>query len=99
MKDHSIATPDQPPVELDLSEFLYEAIDTSGFIDVKKWVQFYDSIPVDPYIKEGYRYKSIAWFRLKHIKADAIMAIDEHIATVNELSGMSGQESSKFLSN
>jgi hypothetical protein len=95
---HSIVTPDQPPVELDLSGFLYEAINTAGFIDVKKWVQFYDSIPVDPYIKEGYRYKSIAWFRLKHIKADAIKEIDEHIATVNGLSGMSEQENSKFLS-
>lgn len=92
-------TADQHPEELDLSTFLYEAIDASSFIDVKQWAQFYDAIPADPYIKEGYRYKSIAWFRLKHAKADAIMEIDEHITAVNELSGMTEEESNKFLSN
>jgi hypothetical protein len=95
---HKEISADQPPVELGLSGFLYEAIDASAFIDVKSWSPFYDAIPVDPYIKEGYRYKSIAWFRIKHIKAAAIAGIDEHIAAVNKLSGMSEEESSQYLS-
>jgi hypothetical protein len=91
-------TGDHPPVELDLSNFLYEAIDASKFINVKNWVPFFDEIPADPYIKEGYRYKSIAWFRVKHIKANAVREIDEHIAAVNKLSGMSDEESNQYLS-
>jgi hypothetical protein len=94
----SVVTPDQPPVELDLSTFLYEAFDTSKFFDVKSWAPFFDAIPVDPYIKDGYRYKSIAWFRIKHAKAAAIEGIDERIAAVNRLSGMSDAQSSKYLS-
>jgi len=91
-------TADHPPVELDLSNFLYEAIDASKFINVKSWVPFFNEIPADPYIKEGYRYKSIAWFRIKHIQADAVKGIDEHIAAVNKLSGMSDDESNQYLS-
>ncbi|MCW3122951.1 MAG: hypothetical protein JWQ38_2443 [Flavipsychrobacter sp.] len=97
-KNFSRATPDFPPVLLDLSTFLYEAIDATKFIDVKDWGKYYDSIPVDPYIKEGYRYKSIGWFRIKHEKANAIEGIDDHIQTVNELSGMSSDESKQYLS-
>ncbi len=33
---HSVVHPDQPPVELPLSTFLYEAIDASKLINVKK---------------------------------------------------------------
>src|SRR3954469_21218383 len=88
----------EAPKELDLSNFLYEAIDASSFMDVSKWSQYFDLIPVDPYIKEGYRFKAIAWFRVKHDLADAIEGIDQHIATVNELSGMSTEESQKYLS-
>ena len=95
---HSIVTAEALPVELDLSGFLYEAIDASKFIDVKSWAPFYDAIPVDPYIKEGYRYKAIGWFRIKHTKAEAIKGIDEHIATVNRLSGMNEGESNHYLS-
>ena len=90
---------DQLPVNKDLSSFLYEAIDASKFINVKGWSQFFDDIPVDPYIKEGYRYKSIAWFRIKHFKAAAIEGIDKHIAAVNNLSGLSETESYHYLSN
>jgi len=90
--------PDQQPVELDLSRFLYEAVDASEFINVKNWAASFDAIPVDPYIKEGYRYKAIAWFRIKHRKAPAIAGIDERIAAVNCLSGMSEEESSRYLS-
>jgi hypothetical protein len=84
--------------ELNLSEFLYEAIDASTFIDVKDWSKYFDLIPVDPYINEGYRYKAIAWFRVKHDQADPIKGIDEHISEVNELSGMSKEESKKYRS-
>jgi hypothetical protein len=91
-------TPNTRPEELDLTDFLYEAIDTSTFLDVRKWSQFFDLIPVDPYIKEGYRFKAIAWFRVKHNKASAIEGIDQRIAAVNELSGMSEEESKKYLS-
>jgi len=99
--DHSGA--DQPdanrlPVELDLSTFLYDAIDASKFINLKNWSQFFDAIPQDPYIKDGYRYKSIAWFRIKHIKAAAVKELDQHIAAVNALSGMSSEESDRYLS-
>jgi len=83
---------------LELSNFLYEAIDASSFVDVKSWSQYFDLIPVDPYIKEGYRFKAIAWFRIKHDRADAIQGIDAHIAAVNGLSGMSEDESNKYLS-
>ena len=89
---------DHSPGELDLATFLYEAIDTSAFISVGDWAPFFDAIPVDPYIKEGYRYKSIAWFRIKHAAAVAIAGIDEHINTVNMLSGMTDVESSRYLS-
>ena len=88
----AVVDPNFPPRELDLPNFLYEAIDPSSFIDVKSWSQFFDLIPVDPYIKEGYRYKAIAWFRVKHNKADANEGIDERIAAVNQLSGMEEEE-------
>ncbi len=94
----AVVDPNFPPRELDLPNFLYEAIDPSSFIDVKSWSQFFDLIPVDPYIKEGYRYKAIAWFRVKHDKADAIEGIDERIAAVNQFSGMEEEESKKYLS-
>jgi hypothetical protein len=89
---------DRPPVELDLSDFLYESIDASKLIDVKSWSPFFDEIPVDPYIRDGYRYKSIAWFRVKHAMAAPITAIDEQIARVNKLSGMSEEQSNQYLS-
>jgi len=94
----AIVTPDAMPVELDLSCFVYQAIDASAIIDVKSWASSFDAIPVDPYIKEGYRYKSIAWVRIKHQKAPAIEGIDERIAAVNELSGMTAEESKRYLS-
>lgn len=48
---HAIVTPGAAPVELNLSDFLYEAVDASPFADVKSWSQFFDLVPVDPYIK------------------------------------------------
>jgi hypothetical protein len=102
-EDHSAmnrsgARPDQPPVELDLSNFLYEAVDASAFINVKGWEASFDEIPVDPYVKEGYRHKAIAWIRVKHRKAPAAAGIDEKIAEVNRLSGMSEEESNRYSS-
>ncbi len=94
----NIINPNQPPVERDLSNFLYESIDTSTFMNVNGWAKFYDEIPLDPYIKEGYRYKSIAWFRIKHNSVPANEVIDKHLREVNQLSGMSDEESSKHLS-
>lgn len=89
---------DLAPVELDLSTFLFESIDVSSFIDVQRWSPFFDAIPVDPYVKEGYRYKSVAWFRVKHAKASPVAGIDEHLKAVNSLSGMSEQKSKEYLS-
>jgi hypothetical protein len=94
----AMVSPDKIPVERDLSGFLYEAIDMAPYVNIKNWAEFYDEIPVDPYIKEGYRYKSIAWVRIKHARASAIEGIDAHIAEVNRLSGMSAEYSSQFLS-
>jgi hypothetical protein len=93
-----IIKPDQLPAERNLSHFIYESIDASSFVDVDKWVPFFDEIPVDPYIKDGYRYKAIAWFRIKHKKAAAIKEIDERILAINKLGGMSEEESKKYTS-
>ena len=90
--------PDKAPKEMELSNFLYEAIDATSFLNIAGWSRYFDQIPVDPYIKQGYRFKAIAWFRVKHDKAAAIEGIDQHIATVNELSGMNENESSPYLS-
>lgn len=95
---HPGAAPDRLPVELDLSDFLYEAVDASRFINVQDWAQYFDAIPVDPYIADGYRYKSIAWFRIKHVKAAANPGIDAKIEEVNRLCGMTSEEGSRYLS-
>jgi hypothetical protein len=58
-------------------------------IDVKALAASYSSIPVDPYIQQGYRYKALAWLRVKHRLGTVNPAIDEHIARANEQSGMS----------
>src|SRR5262245_42239391 len=84
----AIVGPEQPPVPLRLSDFLFETVDLSTRIDTGKWAGFYDSIPVDPYVKEGYRYKAVAWLRVRHSSAPVNPAIDEHIARANEASGM-----------
>src|SRR5215469_13466724 len=94
----SIVTPGQSPVERNLDDFIYEAIEASSFINVSAWKKFFDEIPVDPYIKEGYRYKAIAWFRIKHALAPAIKEIDKHIKDVNKLSGMTDEESNNYTS-
>ena len=96
--DKAIVNPGQQPVEKDLSHFIYQSIDASSFIDINSWKQFFDEIPVDPYISEGYRYKSIAWFRIKHTMAPAIKEIDERIAAINKLSSISEKESKSCLS-
>ncbi|CAN5284978.1 hypothetical protein BH09BAC6_BH09BAC6_35890 [soil metagenome] len=98
MTGSSVKNAGGAPRELDLSGFLYEAIDATKFVDVKSWAACFDAIPVDPYIKEGYRYKSIGWFRVKHEKTAAVEGIDERIAAVNRLSGMSEIQSSQYLS-
>lgn len=67
-------------------------------MNIEDWSRYFDLIPVDPYIKQGYRFKAIAWFRVKHNKAVAIDGIDQHIKAVNELSGMNEKESEKYLS-
>lgn len=92
-------TLDKLPIEKDLSDFIYESIDASSFINVNTWSEFFDSIPVDPYIKDGYRYKAIAWFRIKHNKATAIKEIDERILAINKLSKMNEDESNQYTSN
>src|SRR4051794_35113455 len=94
-----VVTPHELPVEKDLSDFIYESIDASSFINVNAWSEFFDAIPVDPYIKDGYRYKAIAWFRIKHRKANAIKEIDERILTINKLSGMDEDEGNQYTSN
>ena len=94
----SNVNPHKLPVERDLSNFIYQSIDASSFIDVPAWKSSFDEIPVDPYIKEGYRYKAIAWFRIKHLLAPAIKEIDKHITDVNKLSGMTDEESAQYTS-
>ena len=88
-----MVSPDRPPRPRALSEFLYEIVDASSLIDVKALAAFYHSIPVDPYIAEGYRFKAIAWLRVKHRLGAVNEAIDEHIARANERSGMTPERS------
>lgn len=76
---------DGPPRPIALSDFLYEIVDAQ--IDVKALAPYYAAIPVDPYVAEGYRYKAIAWLRVRHRHGSVDPAIDEHIARANELSG------------
>ncbi len=93
-----MVSPDRPPRPIALSEFLYESVDVSSMIDVKALAASYSSIPVDPYIEEGYRYKALAWLRVKHRLGTVNPAIDEHIARANERSGMSPERSRAFTS-
>lgn len=95
---HAPINADRPPVAFDIADFLYEAIDVSKYAGIKNWGQYFDEIPVDPYISDGYRFKSIAWFRIKHEKAKAIAEIDEKTDAVNKLSGMGAKESRRYLS-
>ena len=87
-----------PPRPIVLSEFLYESVDVSQAIDVKALAASYAAIPVDPYIAEGYRYKALAWLRVKHRLGTINPAIDEHIARANGWSGMSPERGRTFLS-
>jgi hypothetical protein len=91
-------SPNKPPRELDLSGFLFETFDTSKWLDINQWSDYYDEIPVDPYITEGFRYKAIGWFRMKHRMAVANTAIDEHLKEINRLSGFNESENHHYLS-
>lgn len=91
-------SPNQPPVELDLSRFLFKIFDTSNWLDVNNWSAYYNEIPVDPYISEGYRYKAIGWFRMKHRMASSNTLIDEHLKKINRLSGLNETDSNRYLS-
>jgi hypothetical protein len=93
-----MVSPDRPPRPIALSEFLYEIVDVSSMIDVKAFAAFYPSIPVDPYVAEGCRYKALAWLRVKHRLGTVNQAIDEHIARTNELSGITPERSRALLS-
>ena len=87
-----MVSPDRPPQPIALSDLLYETVDASSLIDVKTLAASYDAIPVDPYVAEGYRYKAIAWLRVKHRLGTVNPAIDEHIARASELSGMTPEQ-------
>src|ERR1041385_3462215 len=39
---NAIVVPDEPPVELELSKFLYQSFDASAFLDVNSWSQYFD---------------------------------------------------------
>ncbi len=93
-----MVSPDRPPRPIALSEFLYESVDATSMIDVKALASAYAAIPVDPYVEDGYRYKALAWLRVKHRLGTVSKAIDEHIALANERSGMSPERSRAFLS-
>ena len=95
---NAVTNPDRPPRPRELSDFLFEEVDVSSKIDTKAWASFYDSIPVDPYVADGYRYKALAWLRVKHRLGTVNAAIDGHIARANELSGMSPARSRALLS-
>ncbi|HEX8791515.1 MAG TPA: 2OG-Fe dioxygenase family protein [Polyangiaceae bacterium] len=89
---------DRPPRPRALSEFLYEIVDVSSTIDARALAASYDSIPVDPYVAEGYRYKALAWLRVKHRLGAVNPEIDRHIARASEASGMPGERSRALLS-
>lgn len=73
-------------------------VDVSSSIDTRALAASYDSIPVDPYIADGYRHKAITWLRVKHRHGAVNPAIDAHIARTNELSGLSAAQSRALLS-
>jgi hypothetical protein len=95
---NAVVEPDKAPVELDLSDFLYKTFDANSFLTIKNWSMYFDEIPVDPYVQQGYRFKAIAWIRVKHDMAKPVEGIDEHIGIVNKLSGLSEEQSNKYLS-
>jgi len=54
-----------------------------------------DTIPADPYVKQGFRFKSIGWFRIKHHKAKPDINIENKIKLVNEKSGLTTGDKDK----
>jgi len=80
--------PERSPHPIELADFLYEVVDASSLIDVKAIAAAYEAIPVDPYVREGYRYKALTWLRVKHRPGAVNPAIDAHISRTNELSGL-----------
>jgi hypothetical protein len=39
-----VITPHKLPIEKDLSDFIYESIDASSFINVNAWCEFFDAV-------------------------------------------------------
>eukprot|EP00128_Syssomonas_multiformis_P004607 Colp12_sorted_trinity150504_noHs@27795 len=71
------------PVAKDLTDFVFEIVDATPFVDLSAWTKYMDTLPLDPYVKEGYRRKSIGWFRIKHNNCESDAGIDEKISRVN----------------
>jgi len=86
------------PDPLDLDRFLFELGDSLINTTTPAWAECYANIPVDPYIKEGYRHKQTAWFRVKHVAASPNRGIDQHLRTINDMSGMDSRLSASLLS-
>lgn len=84
--------------KIDLNKFLFELNDSCLDTRSKPWTDCFSAIPQDPYIKEGYRFKQIAWFRVKHRDAAAVNGIDAHLQMINEDSGMDPATSARLLS-
>ncbi len=77
---------------INLDQFLFELNDSGIDTQSKLWTDCFSQIAIDPYIKEGYRYKQITWFRVKHQNALTVIGIDEHLQSINEDSGFDKQK-------
>jgi hypothetical protein len=55
-------------------------------------------LPIPIQRKEGFRYKAIAWFRIKHSLAASIPGIDRYISAINNLSGLTQEQRNRYLS-
>jgi hypothetical protein len=86
------------PLPYALDRFLFELSDSLIDTTAPAWTECFAQIPVDPYIKEGYRYKRTAWFRVKHVAAPAEAAIDAHLRVINEMSEMDEDVAARYLS-
>jgi len=50
-----------------LENFTHEVRNVSREIDINSLANYMDTIPKDPYVKEGYRFKSVGWYRVQRI--------------------------------
>ncbi|KAJ3128731.1 hypothetical protein HK098_003723 [Nowakowskiella sp. JEL0407] len=79
----------------DLTNFIFELISLHDHINLSEWAKYMDEIPADPYVHEGYRFKSIGWFRVKRNDSEPDPLIDQKIMSLSESSNDADRFTSK----